>query len=109
MTIIEKIEMYREKNRFVEGLSMVFQGRPKGSSINKIVYEVYQKDVDKDTHFEEWLVIFYDGGDYTARNVSGNSNLANFKVIGDLVYGGDYSEKTTYDCLLERGFERVGL
>ena len=109
MTIAEKIEMYREKNRFVEGLSLIFQGKPKGTSIEKITYEVYRKDINNGTYFYEWLVVHYEGGGYSPRTVNGNSNSSNFRVVGDLLDRGYYEELPYYEKMEEAGYERVGL
>lgn len=111
MTIAEKIEMYREKNSFVKGMDNLFKTKPKGSSIEGISYEVYQKETTdgSQTYFYEWLIVHFEGGGKSARTVNGNSNLANFGEVGKLMYGGYYDENEFYDCITEKGWERVVL
>ena len=85
MTIAEKLEMYREKKQFIDGLCSVFKTRPKGSSVSEITYEVYKKSFGEDrTDFREWIVVHFDGGGSSPRLVTGNSNTANLKVLFSL-------------------------
>ena len=110
MTIEEKMEMYREKNRFIEGLSAVFETHPRGSSVEKITYEVYEKDIDEvRTDFREWIVVHFVGGGISPKYVTGNSNTANFKVLGPMLNGGYYEEVNDYESQMERGYSLVVL
>ena len=110
MTMEEKMEMYREKNRFIEGLSAVFQTRPKGSSVTKITYEVYTKVIDEEhTSTREWVIVHFIGGGKSPRFVSGNSNTANFRVLGEMLNGGYYDEVRDYESQEERGYTLLTL
>lgn len=112
MTMEEKIEMYREKKQFIENVNEVFQTepRPAGSSVEGITYAVYTKDHGEGrVEFREWVVVHFFGGGKSPRLVSGNSNIANFKVIGEMLNGGYYDEVRDYETQVERGYERVEL
>ena len=108
MTIIKKIEMYRDKKVFVDNISKAFEASA-GSSVVKIDYEVYEKDFCGETLFQEFLVVTFRGGAKSVRNANGNSNTANFRELGKLIDGGYYDEVPFYDELEERGFLRVAL
>ena len=77
MTFEEKVAMWSEKKRFIEALDKVFQMKPAGSLIEKIEYEVYQKEIGDTMRFKEWLVLHFEGGALLATQVTGNSNIAN--------------------------------
>jgi hypothetical protein len=109
MTFEEKVAMWSEKKRFIESLDQVFKKRPKGSSVDTVFYEVYQKEINGSVGYAEWLVIRFDGGGFLAVRVTGNSNTANFQVIADYIHGGYYDEVRTYQTLLDNGWEMVTL
>ena len=101
MTIAEKIEMYKGKKQFVDDVNKVFEQNPKYHSVTSIKYEVYSKEVADRTYFEEWIVVHFQGGSISTRRVNGNSNIANFRVIGFLIDGGYYDEVSDYEDLAE--------
>lgn len=111
MTLEEKLKMYEEKKRFIENLNDVFQIEPKCGSIEGVTYEVYKKSFE-DTfegviEFREWVIVHFVGGGTSPRLVSGNSNTANFKVIGEMLNGGYYSEVRDYETQTDRGYSIV--
>ena len=107
MTINEKIEMYKGKKAFISYLSKAFEARPAGSSVAKVEYEVYEKEFNGAPMFQEMLVVTFDGGAKSVRNVNGNSNMTNLVELGKLVNGGYYDEVEYYNNLDKNGFERV--
>ena len=110
MTINEKIEMYKEKKGFIEKLSEVFtEYRPKGSTVAKIEYKVFYKAISKDSSFQEWIIVTYNGGAFSPLNVNGNSNTANYKVIGNVLNSGDYELVDVYLDLTNQGYEEIEL
>lgn len=108
MTIAEKIKMYKEKEAFVYGLAMAFIKVPKGHTVENIIYEVYQKEINGNTCFYEWIIVHFRGGAIAPITVNGNSNLANYRAIGNLIDGGYYNEVPYYLKMEEAGYERVG-
>lgn len=109
MTIEERLKMYREKKNFVYDISMAFIKNPKGHSVDGVVYEVWFQENENGTYFSEWIIVKYDGGGWAPRIVSGNSNSANFKNIADLIDGGYYAEKTSYESLPLKGYKKLDL
>lgn len=113
MTMEEKIKMYRGKKAFIDGLSRVFEAKPAGSAVETIEYEVYHKVVARDEntyhHYVEFVVITFIGGGKSAKVVTGNSNTANFRVLGPMLDGGHYEENSYYDSMIETGYELVQL
>lgn len=113
MTMEEKIKMYREKKAFIDGLSRVFEAKLTGSAVETIEYEVYHKVVARDEntyhHYVEFVVITFIGGGKSAKVVTGNSNTANFRVLGPMLDGGRYEENSYYDSMIETGYELVQL
>lgn len=108
MTITEKIEMYKNKKHFVEGISEVFETLSNTGGIKKISYELYEKVINENTtYFCEYIVVTFEGGGKSPINVNGNSNTANFKAISKLINGGYYDEVEYYKGMEESGFERV--
>ena len=111
MTMEEKIKMYQEKKSFIEGLSKVFEAKPKGSTVEAIAYEVYHKDIVRGdvtyNHIVEFVVVHFFGGAKSAKVVSGNSNIANFRVLGTLVDGGDYGELEYYNSVCNNGYSKL--
>ena len=110
MTMEEKLRMYKEKERFVEALSGVFQTTKHNSSVEGIEYEVYTKQFsDRISETREWVVVHYYGGGKAMKIVSGNSSIANFVVIGSMLQGGCYEQMRMYECQAAEGFEKVDL
>ena len=109
MTFEEKVAMWSEKKRFIEALDKVFQMKPAGSTIEKIVYEVYQKEINGIIRYEEWLVLYFEGKAMLATLATGSSNIANLRTIASYASGGYYEEVRTYRSLLETGWEPVSL
>lgn len=110
MNINEKIEMYKGKKVFINYLSKAFEMRPSGLSVEKVDYEVWVKEVNPDTTYvAEYLIVTFDGGGKSVRNVIGNSNLSNLAELSKLVNGGYYDEVKAYMSLSDRGFEYLAL
>ena len=109
MTLEEKLKMYKEKKQFIENLSFAFQVRPGCASVEGVDYEVYQKLFIDVIDFREWVIIHYVGGGKAMKIVSGNSNAANFVVIGSMLQGGSYEQVHVYEEQLANGYERVEL
>lgn len=109
MTIIEKVEMYKDKKMFVDNISKAFEVEPAGSTVEKVDYEIYTKEFNGTTYFEEYIVVTYRGGAKAARNATCNSNTANFITIGTLLNGGYYDEVERYMNLESNGYERVAI
>lgn len=110
MTMEEKIEMYKEKKKFIENINDMFQVEPRCPSVEGVHYEVYTKDYGEghiDTR--EWVIVHFVGGGVSVKLVTGNSNIANFKVIGSMLVGGYYTEVYTYQKQVEDGYEKVTL
>ena len=109
MTFEERVDMWSEKKRFIEALDTVFQTKPAGSLIEKISYEVYQKEIDGITRYNEWLVLHFEGGAMLATQSTGCSNIANLRTIASYLDGGYYEEVRTYRSLSETGWELLSL
>lgn len=110
MTLEETLRMYREKKQFIENLSYAFQVRPGCASVEGADYEVYTKDYGEgriDTR--EWVIMYYTGGGKAMKIVSGNSNAANFVVIGSMLHGGCYEQVRMYQDQEAEGYKRVEL
>ena len=110
MTTEEKHAMYLEKKKFMENLNEVFQMDPGCPSIEGVHYELYTKDYGEGRVDErEWVIVHFVGGGRSVKLVSGNSNIANFKVVGTMLVGGYYAENFTYQKQLEDGYTKVDL
>ena len=109
MTFEEKVKMYSEKKVFIDALDTVFKMKPTGSLIEKISYEVYQKEINGDLKFKEWLVLHFEGGAMLAAQVTGNSNIANLRAISTYLDGGYYEEVRMYNFLPDLGWELLVL
>ena len=111
MTTAEKLAMYANKKAFIETISKAFEKNLSKSSVTSIEYEVYHRKVtingEERDHYVEYVVVNYVGGGKCVRFVSGNSNTANFRVIGSLLEGGYYDEVQDYNSLKEKGFSYV--
>lgn len=110
MTLEEKLKMYQEKQKFVENISGVFQVAPGCPSVEGVDYEVYTKQFsDRLSETREWVIVHYTGGGKAMKIVSGNSNAANFVVIGSMLQGGCYEQVRMYQLQEEDGYRRVDL
>ena len=110
MTWEDKLKMYKEKQRFIEALSEVFKTTKHGSTVEGITYEVYTRPFNEQvSETREYVVVHFIGGGKSPRFVSGNSNTANFRILGEMLNGGYYSEVRTYDTLVENGYTKVAL
>lgn len=110
MTMQERIELFRAKKRFVENINEVFQIEPGVPNVAGVSYEVYMKDFGEDrVDFREWLIVHYVGGGKAPRIASGNSNSANFRVIGTMLNGGCYEDVRMYDTQIANGYTKVEL
>ena len=110
MTNDELHEMYLEKKKFIENLNEVFQMEPGCPTVEGVHYEVYTKDYGEgriDTR--EWAIVHFLGGGKSVKRVTGNSNIANFRVIGSMLAGGEYDEVDTYQKQIEDGYAKVVL
>jgi hypothetical protein len=75
-----------------------------------VTYEVYRKVFsDRLSETREWIIVHYTGGGKAMKVVSGNSNAANFVVVGSMLQGGCYEQVRMYEEQLENGYERVEL
>ena len=109
MTFEEKVAMWSEKKRFIDALDKVFKMKPAGSLIEKISYEVYQKEIGGAMRFNEWLVLHFEGGAMLATQSTGCSNIANLRTIASYLDGGYYEEVRIYKAQVELGWELVVL
>ena len=110
MTMEEKIQMYKNKQRFVEQLSGVFQTTTHGSTVEGISYEIYHKSFsDHTSETREYVIVSYIGGAKSPRTVSGYSCTAIFRIIGALLNGGYYDEVRDYEALIEDGYQWVAI
>ena len=110
MTMEEKIQMYKDKQRFVEQLSGVFQTTNHNSTVEGISYEVYHKSFsDHTSETREYVVVSYIGGAKSPRTVTGYACTAIFRIIGDLLNGGYYDEVRDFETLIEDGYQWVAL
>ena len=110
MTLEERYTMYSEKKKFIENLNEVFQLEPRCPSIEGVHYEMYTKDYGEGRVDErEWIIVHFVGGGKSVKVVSGNSNIANFKVIGTMLHGGYYAENYTYHKQIDDGYTKVDL
>ena len=110
MTLEEKLKMYQDKKSFIENLNEVFRIEPGCPSVEGVSYEVYTKQFsDRLSETREWVIVHYTGGGKAMKLVSGNSNIANFVVIGSMLQGGCYEQVRMYQEQEELGYQRVEL
>ena len=110
MTTHEIKKLFEAKKQFVENINEVFQIEPGVPNVAGVNYEVFMKDYGEGrVDYREWLVVHYVGGGKAPRIASGNSNSANFKVIGEMLNGGCYEDVRTYDQQLTNGYTKVEL
>ena len=110
MTMEEKIQMFKDKSKFVEALSKVFQTTQHNSTVEGISYEIYHKSFsDHTSETREYVIVSYTGGAKSPRTVSGYSCTAIYRIIGDLLNGGYYDEVREFEALTEDGYQWVAL
>lgn len=107
MTTKEKFEMYKSKESFIAYIDRAFKAHPENSSIAKVEYEVFEKELNDDKYFQEFIVVTFNGGARSVRNANCNSNMANLVELGKLVKGGYYDEVEYYNSLTKNGFKKV--
>ena len=105
------LEMYAEKKKFIENLNEVFSIEPGCAAVAGVSYEVYQKELtgifEGITDYREWVIVHYTGGGKAPRITTGNSNIANFVVVGSMLQGGCYEQVRLYEEQLETGYQRI--
>ena len=110
MTVEEKLKMYKGKKKFIENLNEVFCIEPGCGSVEGVSYEVYTKQFsDRISETREWVIVHYHGGGKAMKITSGNSNAANFVVIGGMLHGGCYEQVRMYEEQEDLGFKRLDL
>ena len=110
MTYEQRIDMYKHKKLFIEGISKVFQNESLNSNVESIDYIVLTKVIDKyTTDYREFVIITFTSGAKSIRTITGNSNSANFREIGNLIDGGYYEEIKYYKELFLSGYTIVEL
>lgn len=109
MNLEDKLRMFREKKQFIENLGYAFQVRPGCATVEGVEYEVYKKLYIDVPDYREWIIVHYVGGGKAMKIVSGNSNAANFVVIGSMLQGGCYEQVSYYREQEANGYERVVL
>ena len=112
MTMEDK-QVYVNKKKFIENLNEVFQKEPKCLTIEGISYELYAKDYDDyddpRIYEREWVVVHLLGGGQAVRQVTGNTNVANFREVGNLLTGVYYSDVFKYLKQADEGYRKVEL
>ena len=110
MILEDRILMYLDKKSFIENLNDSFQIAPGCPSVEGVSYEVYSKNCGVGrTDEREWVIVHFTGGGKSVKLVTGNSNIANFRVIGEMLAGGYYAENRTYQSQIEDGYSQVEL
>ena len=110
MTYEQRIDMYKHKKLFIEGISKVFQNESLKSNVESIDYVVLTKVIDESTtDYREFVIITFTSGAKSIRTITGNSNNANFREIGNLIDGGYYEEIKYYEELFLSGYTIVEL
>ena len=110
MILAESIEMYLDKKQFIENINEAFQIAPGCPTVEGVSYEVYTKGTGEDSFsIREWVIVHFVGGGRSVKQVTGNSNIANFKVIGGMLVGGYYTEVYTYQKQIDDGYTKVDL
>ena len=108
MTYEQRIDMYKHKKLFIEGISKVFQNESLKSNVESIDYVVLTKVIDESTtDYREFVIITFTSGAKSIRTITGNSNNANFREIGNLIDGGYYEEIKYYEELFLSGYTIV--
>ena len=109
MTIEERIKMYKRKKVFVDSISKALEAS--NISVVKVDYEVYSKQYPNcdNNYYSEFVVVTFFGGAKSVINVSGNSDCANFRAIGELIDGGHYDQVRYWEELPNNGFIKIDL
>lgn len=106
LTMDQRMHMYGGKKRFIDHISKVFEDEYLMSNVARVDYEVYERvsKMDGESHYyTEFAVVTFVGGGISVRNISGNSNNANFREIAKLIDGGYYDEIEYYNRVKESG------
>ena len=97
MTDAEKLQVFKDKHKFVQKIDLVLTTpTPKGFTTESIEYELWEREIDGITRYQEVIVITFKGGGILPISANGNSNLANFQQIAKYCEGGEYSFVPTY-------------
>ena len=96
LTFEQRIEMYRKKKAFIDKISRAFELND--STVQAVDYEVYSKyNPEYDTtYYAEFVVVSFTGGAIAVDVITGNSDSANFRAIGNLIDGGHYENVQYY-------------
>ena len=106
LTMEQRMHMYDGKKRFINHVSKVFEDEYLMSNVTKVEYEVYERVSKMDNeslYYSEFVIVTFTSGAKSVRNVSGNSNNACFREIGQLIDGGYYDEVEYYNKVKESG------
>lgn len=111
MTIEEKLKMYRDKKNFIWHIANTFIKNPAGHSVLNVTYEIWHKEDARFGHqFKEWVIVHYKGGAHSFLRASGNSNIANFQIISDVLDHGNYEATIEYNTYqIAEGYKKVDL
>ena len=110
MILEDRMLMYLEKKSFIENLNEAFQIVPGCPTVEGVSYELYTKNYGEGKIDErEWVIVHFYGGGKSVRLSTGNSNIANFRVVGEMLSGGYYAENSTYQKQVEDGYSQVEL
>lgn len=103
LTLEQRMHMYKGKKLFIDHISKVFEDEYLMSNVERVDYEVYStlSPDGHDTWYTEFVVVTFTSGAISVRNISGNSNNANFREIGKLIDGGYYDEIEYYKKVKE--------
>lgn len=88
MTTEQKILMYKDKQKFVEGLSQVIPHHV--PNVDYIQYKVFRHKTKG--WIEEYLVLGFVGGARLARQCNGDSCGCILSEVSKYLYGGYYDE-----------------
>ena len=103
LTLEQRMHMYKGKKLFIDSISKVFEIEFLNSNVKKVEYEVYSQtsQISDTVFYAEFVVVTFTSGAISVRNISGNSNNANFREIGKLIDGGYYDEIEYYKKVKE--------
>jgi len=92
-------EEYKKKYEFVKALSEAVSKYI--GNIASIEYELYESKKNPEWR-TEFIVVHYVGGATQPRNVSGNSNSANYEEIGKMLYSSQvFGDREYYHDIVE--------
>lgn len=109
MTFSEQIEMFKNKQSFIDYISKAFETNLANEAVTKVEYELYTKDFNGEPVFQEYLVVTFKSGMKSVRSINCNSNMTNLVELGKLVNGDYYDEMSDYCAMADCGFEGVVL